>query len=271
MPTERFTFTPLAFIAGSWEDAPLAERTAPTEVRLLTWNVWFGGHMFDERRDALFAELARRAPDVIVLQEVTDELLVELLDEPWVQAAYQLSERQLEHYDVVVLSRLPIRRLSVVELPSEMGRRLLVAELACGLTIATVHLESTRHEAAARAAQLRIIQPALLERSPDVLLAGDMNFEPDHALENAALDPSFVDTWPLLHPEAPGYTVDTAINVMRLQTHGKPAQKRIDRIFARSSRWRARAIELVGTAPIDRAGTFTSDHFGLEARFTVGP
>jgi tyrosyl-DNA phosphodiesterase 2 len=208
---ERFTYAPQVFTAGSWGDAPLAARRAPLDVRLVTWNVWFGGHMFDERRDALLAELQRRRPDVVALQEVTQELLAALLDEPWLRAAYQVSEREVTAYDVVILSRLPIRRISGIALPTSMGRRLVVAELACGLAVATVHLESTREEAPTRAAQLAIVQPALAERHDDVVLVGDMNFTPDDAVENAALDPAFVDVWPALHADEPGYTVDTVV------------------------------------------------------------
>jgi len=250
-------------------DVQHVERVAPRELRVLTWNVWFGGHMFEERRAALFAELARRQPDVIALQEVTPELLAPLLAEPWVRAHYQASARNLRHYDVVVLSRVPIRRMAQVDLPSEMGRNLLIADLACGLAVATVHLESTHSEAAARASQLRIIQPALFELYPDVLLVGDMNFRPEDALETATLDPQLVDTWPALRGDAPGYTVDTDINVMRYQVKSIPTHKRIDRIFARAPHWRPRSIELVGTTPIDAEGTFISDHFGLEATFGV--
>jgi len=262
---ERFTFAPLDFIAGSWDDAPNVERTAHVDVRLLTWNVWFGGHMFDERRDALFAELQRRRADVIALQEVTQELLLALLEEPWVRAAYQVSERELISYDVVLLSRLPIRRMAEVKLPTDMGRRLLVAELACGLAVATVHLESEHEQAITRANQLAIIQPSLAERYEDVVLVGDMNFKPGDPVESAVLDPTFVDVWPALRPDEPGYTVDTDVNTMRLQVRSTPTHKRIDRVFARSSRWRARSIELIGTRPIDVDGTFISDHFGIEA------
>jgi len=225
--------------------------------------------MFDERRESLLAELQRRGPDVIALQEVTKELLVALLEAPWVRAAYQVSEPDVFGYDVVILSRLPIRRMARLALPTAMGRRLLVAELACGLTVATIHLESTREEAAARAAQLRIIQPFLAQRYDNAVLVGDMNFQPGDPLENAALDPAFVDVWPLLRPDEPGYTVDTEVNLMRSQVRSTPAQRRIDRVLAHSSRWRARSIELVGTQAIDDAGTFTSDHFGLEAAFTA--
>ena len=262
---ERFTFAPLAFTAGRWDDAPHLERSARVDIRLLTWNVWFGGHMFDERREGLCAELQRRRPDVIALQEVTQELLLGLLEESWVRAAYQVSACEVIGYDVVILSRLPIRRIARVELPTDMGRRLVVAELACGLAVAAVHLESTRGEARMRAMQLAIIQPALAERHDDVVLVGDMNFEPGDPVESAVLDPAFVDVWPALRPEEPGYTVDTDVNTMRLQVNSTPVHKRIDRVFTRSAHWRARSIELVGTQPIDIDGTFASDHFGLEA------
>jgi tyrosyl-DNA phosphodiesterase 2 len=266
---ERFTFAPQVFTSGSWDDAVHVERSAPVDVRLLTWNVWFGGHMFDERRDALLAELQRRRADVIALQEVTQELLDALLEEPWVRAAYQVSERTVASYDVVILSRLPIRRMARVALPTDMGRRLMVAELACGLAVATVHLESTRAEAGTRALQLGVIQPALAGRYEDVVLVGDMNFEPGDLIENAALDPAFVDVWPVLRPGEPGYTVDTDINTMRIQVKSTPVRKRIDRVFARTPRWHARSIEMIGTQAIDIDGTFTSDHFGLEAQLAA--
>jgi endonuclease/exonuclease/phosphatase family metal-dependent hydrolase len=278
LPIERLTFAPRRYFAGDWYHVPHVEPTArvagadsadSADLRLITWNVWFGGHMFDERRDALLAELARRSPDVIALQEVTQDALRHLLAEPWVRAAYQVSEHEVAAYDVVILSRLPIRKIAVTDLPTDMHRRLVVAELACGLTVATVHLESTREEAHARAAQLRIIQPALATRYDDVVLVGDMNFQPDDRIENAVLDPSFVDTWPALHPDAPGYTVDTDVNTMRLQVRSTPTHKRIDRVFLRSRRWRARSIELIGTQPIAPDGTFISDHFGLETVLTA--
>ena len=262
--SERSTFAPLVFTAGDWQEAPQVERSGRVDVRVLTWNVWFGGHMFDERCAALLAELQRRRPDVIALQEVTRELLYDLLAAPWIRAAYQVSQCAVQAYDVVILSRLPIRRLAELALPTDMGRRLLVAELACGLAVATVHLESTREEAGTRATQLRILQPALAGRYEDVVLVGDMNFQPDDPVENAALDPSFIDVWPAMHPGDPGNTVDTDVNTMRLQVKSTPVRKRIDRVFLRSRHWRTRSIELTGTRPIDVDGTFVSDHFGLE-------
>jgi tyrosyl-DNA phosphodiesterase 2 len=261
---------PYAFAGGEWSAAKRPAASAPVDVRLLTWNVWFGGHMFEERCAALLADLERRKPDVIALQEVTPDLLGMLVDAPWVTRGYQLSDLQLwQGYDVLILSRLPIKQLSTLELPTRMGRKLLIAELACGLTIATIHLESMKESIAARETQLRLIQPHLAALSKDVALAGDMNFQPSDAIETAALDPSFVDVWPALHPDDPGYTADSEKNPMRFALKPKLSRKRIDRVFVRSARWRPTAIELVGTAPIDIDQTFTSDHFGLEVTLTA--
>jgi endonuclease/exonuclease/phosphatase family metal-dependent hydrolase len=266
---KRIELAPQVFSGGSWGAARGAHEAARGELQLITWNVWFGSHMYEERRDALFAELARRDADVVALQEVTHELYDELLLEPWLRADYHVSPRPLYGYDVAILSRRPVRRMVEIALPTAMGRRLLVAELASGLAVATVHLESTAEESAARAAQLRIIQPALAASYPDAILVGDMNFTPSAPVETAALDPSFVDAWAALHPDQPGYTVDTDLNTMRFDVQSKPSHKRIDRMFVRSARWQARSIELIGTRPIDEIGTFTSDHFGLAAVFAA--
>ncbi len=265
--TTDCTYSTLAVMAESVKPHSME---APVDLRVLTWNVWFGGHMFEERCDALLVELERRKPDVVALQEVTPALFAQLTAAPWIRNAYQLSDDELaQSYDVVVLSRLPIRRCAPLDLPTAMGRRLAVVELACGLVVATVHLESMKESSEARARQLRAIQPYLASLGGDVVLAGDMNFKPDDELETAALDPSFVDVWPAVRPDDPGYTADSEANAMRYLYKPKLSQKRIDRVFLRGSTWRPTSIELVGTAPIDQGGTFVSDHFGLEVALTV--
>ena len=49
-PLEAF-----AYVGGEWKTAPRMPASAPVDVRLLTYNVWFGAHMFEERRAALMA------------------------------------------------------------------------------------------------------------------------------------------------------------------------------------------------------------------------
>jgi tyrosyl-DNA phosphodiesterase 2 len=228
-------------------------------VRVLTWNVWFGSYMFDERADAVIAEIARRRPEVVALQEVTPPLRERLTTE---LAGYELHGADNGvAYDVALLTRVGVDAVTSLALPTRMGRRLLTARLANGLVVATIHLESTAPCVEERATQLQLIGPALIAAGDDVVLVGDMNFDDAAVIEPRALDASLVDVWPTLHRD-PGFTVDSTINTMRGALVGE-ARKRIDRAFLRGNGWRASSIELVGTNPIDDTGTFASDHFGL--------
>lgn len=233
-------------------------------TRVLTWNVWFGEHQQEERTIALISELSRRRPEVIALQEITAPVR-EALDDLAGYEAFDDEGGDGLGYGVVVMTRVAVARAAVLGgMPTQMGRRLVAVELASGLTVATIHLESTSFGGTDRVKQLGILQPWLRARSADWVLVGDMNFAPSDRAETAALEPGLVDVWPALHGDDPGYTVDTDVNTMRLESAGRAVQKRIDRVFLRSARWRATAIERVGSAPIDDFGTFTSDHFGLE-------
>jgi endonuclease/exonuclease/phosphatase family metal-dependent hydrolase len=259
-----------AFRSGRWEkqegDEPVVARAA--SLTLLTWNVWFGRHRFRERTEALLDEISWRSPDVIALQEVTAGLLEALVAHPQVRASYHLTDvsgATFERYGVLLLSKIPFLGAGLVGLPSQMGRRLLVGQLANGLGVATVHLESTAACAAERVAQLKIIQPLLAASTEDVVLMGDMNFAPEAEAESAALDPSFVDAWSKNLFADPGYSVDSSRNEMRRRYDESHTQKRIDRVFVRSASWQIDGVSLTGTAPIDLEGTFVSDHFGLEA------
>jgi tyrosyl-DNA phosphodiesterase 2 len=243
-------------------------------LTVATLNVWFADDYFDQRCSATLALLQSYQPDVITLQEVTPAFLTQLLDTPWVQADYRLSDiygDSVDPYGVLILSRLPIRAWQFFVLPSVMGRHLVTALAALNRTttlFASVHLESGP-SAPIRAKQLARIFP-LLVSEPHVILTGDFNFCSSWD-ENRRLDPTYQDIWPLLHQAEPGFTEDTDRNIMRLLHTGKRRQVRFDRILLRSQQlgWRAEAVELIGTEPISSVtpNIFPSDHFGLVSRF----
>lgn len=233
-------------------------------IRIVTWNIWFGQLEQDARRRALWRELEALEPDVACLQEV----LPEDLEHPGLRRlrdrGYWCSDEHLLHYDVLALARRGIVEQERLELPSQMGRNLLVARLDVepGLTVATVHLESTAPMTEARLQQLRIIDGALADET-DVVLVGDMNFTDDDAEETERVA-HWCDVWPALRPDEPGFTVDSTVNEMRHLSKPKLSRKRIDRVFVRSEHWRASRIERLGTHPLpDDPLTFVSDHFGL--------
>jgi endonuclease/exonuclease/phosphatase family metal-dependent hydrolase len=264
--------------SGSWREdrapAPPGE-TSGGALTVVTWNAWFAPYCFEARFRALLEVVRSRRPDIVCLQEIVPESLEVLLAQPWIRDGYRVSDARgdtFEAYGVVLLSRLPVHALALHDLPSHMGRRLLVAEVDTGsgrLVVGTVHLESLKHNADLRADQLGIVFPALKAAGPDAVLVGDLNFCSSWAAENANLDPEFVDLWPALRGQAPGHTEDTDVNVMLRNVKAKAKNVRFDRVLLRSAggAFRPRSIELLGTAPIAEASpdVFPSDHFGLAA------
>lgn len=269
--------------AGEWRDAEHAAGSPAdaTTLTVVSWNVWFGARAFDARAEALLDRVERCGADVVGLQEVTPPFLERLLARPAIREGYWVSDasgRTLGHYGTLLLGsrRAPAQALWQRDLGSRMGRTLLCAEVAFAagappLAVATVHLESLRHNADARGEQLEAIQPLLRGLPGDAVLFGDFNFCSTWADENHRIHEDFVDVWPAVHGGAPGYTEDTDINAMLLHKEGKEKQVRFDRVLLRSPGrdWRPRSICLLGTEPIlpSMPDIFPSDHFGLEASF----
>lgn len=257
--------------SGTWEASPDPREPRPVrEITLVTYNVWFAGFAFQERCEAMLRLLRETDADVIALQEVTEEFLARAIREEWLRESYAISDatgKTVRGYGAVLFSRLPVRRMSLHELPTCMRRHALIAELRAGpldLAVCTAHLESLRESASYREMQLREIF-ALLEKHGNAALLGDLNFCSSWD-ENELLDDRYVDLWPMLRPDEAGHTEDPDRNPMRRK--GKAAV-RFDRILLRCApgALKAREIRLLGTEPIsrDRPDVFPSDHFGLRA------
>lgn len=268
---------------GEWVETPgePPRETAGSRVErlvLATFNVWFGDLNWQRRQDALLDELERVSPDVVGLQEVQPRFLRRLLEVDWVRRDYALSDvwdSTLGAYGVLLLSRLPVREFSLLDLPSQMGRRLLMADLELDgelLRVGSVHLESTAGQGLARGVQLEKIFPVLDEADSAVLM-GDLNFDPSSEYEQGFLLESYQDAWSALHPDLPGWTEDTERNLLRQDKKSVEKQVRFDRILLRSERWRPVTMERLGLEPVghDLPRVFPSDHFGLTSTLELAP
>ena len=236
---------------------------------VVTLNTWFEAVAFEERALALIALLGESDADVFCLQEVTPALAAGLETARVVREEMEVvrGEGTWSGYGCMILSRLPIARARELPLDSIMGRSLVVAEIETtpgSIAVSTVHLESTRSCRGTRVTQLGTIFEALapFERA---LLTGDFNFDPRDP-EEEALDPSYVDVWPWLRQDEPGYTEDTTRNPMRLHHHGKEKHVRYDRVLARMRGWTPTEVELFADEPVG-GDVFVSDHFGVRAGF----
>jgi len=243
-----------------------------TSIKLITDNVWFSDEYIDERSKALLKILDESDADCIALQEVTYHFIQLLLMKKWVQNDYYVSDIRGDtfgSYGVIFLSRFPIKKLSICELPSDMERIFLVAELGINqesMSISTVHLESMEQSADLRAEQLGAIFP-LLANSDSSVLMGDLNFCSSAENENRNIDATYCDSWEIMRPGEPGYTMDSSTNRMLSINTARENLSRIDRILFRQqdSKWALKKITLLGTSPITESDTniFPSDHFGL--------
>lgn len=240
------------------------EKELPDTFSISTWNVWFDRHHREERFLAILQTLQQRLPEIMAFQEVTTPFIRALQAVEWLKNGYWLSAVEPNQLGVLLVSRCRPHCLEMVDLPSSMGRRLLVAHFADGLRVGVCHLESVQSNGPVRQEQLQAAQSKLRNQGRSLLL-GDFNF-PDGAPEAQAIAEDFVDLWPSHHPGDPGFTIDTTLNSMG---HRGPSvvRLRLDRILCRGG-LKVHSMERLGTEPFGEH-LFCSDHFGLLAHLSM--
>jgi tyrosyl-DNA phosphodiesterase 2 len=258
-----------------WTDIDAAGAVDRDELTLVTFNIWFDAYFADARYLAIAELLSRDMPDVMVFQEVTPAALKVFLAQTWVREQYlraAVTNADLGNYGMLMLSRLPINRVTHTRLPTRLARGFLEAEFTINgrpEVICSVHLESGKASSGLRGRQLRRIFRALSGADNAVVL-GDFNMRDG---ENERISPPYCDLWPALRPHDDGFTEDTSINLMRLDSKNKHRQVRFDRVLLKGPAWTARSIDLLGTEPISsrHPRLFPSDHFGVQCSLSRRP
>jgi endonuclease/exonuclease/phosphatase family metal-dependent hydrolase len=260
---------------GRWIDDAACGAVTLDALSIATFNSWFDDYHATQRYLAIADLLSRRAPDVMVFQEVTPTALTVFLAQPWIREGYRRAEvtgGDLGNYGMLLLSRLPIDRVTYTRLPTRLSRGYLLADLVINgrsVAVAAIHLESGKASARLRARQLRRIFCSL-RRSENAIVAGDFNMRD---AENGRVGAPFRDVWTVLRPHDDGFTEDTSINLMRLDSKGKHRQVRFDRVLLKGDAWVPAHVELLGTEPISSAlpRVFPSDHFGVRCDLAAAP
>jgi endonuclease/exonuclease/phosphatase family metal-dependent hydrolase len=255
---------------GKWRYADASGADDRDELTLTTFNIWNDPHFAAERHLAIVELMSKHRPDIMVFQEVTPDALEILLAHPWVRKhcfCAAVTEHDVGNYGMLLLSRMRLRCVGYTRLRSRMSRGFLHAEVIIGGTrtiVCSVHLDSGKAAARLRSRQLRRVFRAL-RSVDDAVVLGDFNMRD---AENEQIVAPFVDVWPLLRPHEPGFTEDTSINLMRLDSRDKQRHVRFDRVLLKGPAWAAAAIDLLGTEPLSGAlaRVFPSDHFGVRCR-----
>jgi tyrosyl-DNA phosphodiesterase 2 len=238
----------------------------PDQLKVSTWNVWFDKHQREERNRGLMQALETHKPDLMAFQEVTPPFVRALQATEWLKDGYWISAVEHNQIGVVLVGRVPFERVLFQPMPSQMGRRLLVAELVGGVRIGAAHFESNRSSGELRGQQFQKACE-LLSDAPASLLLGDFNSTPN-CPEAASISPNFSDVWSTLKADEPGFTMDTSLNTMAGGRSHSETRIRIDRVLC-SGTLVPTDIRLLGTEEIE-SGLFPSDHFGLLSTFDIG-
>lgn len=254
---------------GRWTAGDVEPDVKADELTITTYNVWNDPEHAVERYRAIGEILSHRKPDIMVFQEITAAALGVLLAQPWIRDGYQRAAMvggKAGNYGMLLLSRMPLSRVTYTGLPTRQSRGFLRAELANATVVCCIHLDSGKSSSRMRGWQLRRIFRAL-GSTKDVVVLGDFNMRD---AEDPRIDPQYCDVWPALRPGEDGFTEDTSINLMRYDMKNKHRQVRFDRVLVKGDRWTPTRIELLGTAPIsaDLPRVFPSDHFGVECVLT---
>jgi tyrosyl-DNA phosphodiesterase 2 len=259
---------------GEWADVDACGAVERDELTLTTYNIWFSPYYADERYAAIADLLSRDLSDVIVFQEVTPAALTLFLAQPWIREHYLRAAAAGDgfgNYGMLLLSRVPVNRVTYTRLPTRLSRGFLRAELTVNgrrQVVCCVHLESGKAAARLRRWQLRRIFFGL-RKAENAVVMGDFNMR---EYENGGVAGRYLDVWPALRPHEDGFTEDTSINLMRFDSKNKHRQVRFDRVLVKGPAWSPASIDLLGIEPVSKAlpRVFPSDHFGVRCRLVRG-
>jgi len=233
------------------DDQASATSSTPTAttstLSFVTFNVWFSELYWKERAEALVSILEDKNPDYICLQEVTQPFLDVLKDNKFIQRSYYLSDKSgntVYPYGTIILSRFPISSLQIHVLPTNQGRRFLLAETVCKLNnitykihVSTIHLESLGER------DMRIVQLdkifSILNTFDHAFFLGDYNF-PDGTPENNHISQKFSDIWK-----------EVIVDVGKI-AETVPGYGRFDRIvyYSKGKAFTSKCITKIGEDPI---------------------
>ncbi|WP_405676123.1 RNA repair domain-containing protein [Streptomyces sp. NBC_01511] len=281
--------TPYAYGPEGWRpvqahrsvrSAQSVSSAATASPRVLTWNTLWDRYDSDRvhtaaRRPLLLAALEESDADVVALQEVERELLVMLLNAPWVRASYTIGTdpdgRDVEDAGLLLLSRLPVREAGRHVLGRHKALAALTVETAAGpLVVAATHLSSdhSKDGSARRRTELAGIAEGLGGIDADLILLGDFN-DGSGGDGGPAAALGLRDAWSEVYgSEDSTPTFDPVANPLAAVASLSGRAARLDRVLLRGSAVVAGAA-LRGDTP-DASGLFISDHYGVEANVVVG-
>ena len=267
-----------ALLAGCRTSAPRAAEVAvigePTDISVVTLNIWHDRDNWPARMDYIVRELRRLDPDVIGLQEVIQR---DTLPNQAATIARALGydfhftsvdpEDRPQRYGNAILTKHTITGRNWKALnPLTDYRTVAHARIAIGsreIDVYDTHLHHTAEGGSIRREQIEDLVGFIraTRGGGPVIVMGDFN-APAEAPEMRLLDAEYTDAYAAVHADVAARSRTT------LNPELGHTARRIDHIFVERGR-----IEPLSAAIIldrrDPAGVWASDHFGVIAGLRV--
>jgi tyrosyl-DNA phosphodiesterase 2 len=247
---------------------------------LLTYNVWFDNHNYLNRRNSLVEILKKKSASIICLQEVIQPFLDYIKEDNFFKENYYISDSLLEPYNIVMLSKFPIRFYHLT-FPTNQNRYLIIGEIKIktqeisqSLIFSTSHFESLENNADFRKDQISRTFKVLNEFKNSFLLA-DFNIDDKinkNELDN--FDTLYIDSWKFWMQKNKNLKEEDGLTYY--EDKSQPSQ-RLDRIFyGNYSDFELKNFEIIGKEKIETDKKLEynstvatpSDHQGLYAEFS---
>ncbi|CAD8145815.1 unnamed protein product [Paramecium pentaurelia] len=240
------------------------EKVNQKEISILTYNVWFEKHNFNERVIEILKIIQQNNCDLVCLQEVTRNFQIMMSNDKFIQQNYYITGNVIKDYGILILSKFKPKFINELVFNSQFGRTFLYIECQINmhsLIIGTSHLESMVYNENARFEQLKYVYKEL-EKYKNVIIMGDFNLETQK--DELSISPAYVDLWKHLYPDNPGYTFII-----------EDFKRRFDRVLLKKEgSYLANKIEILGMdelpiyknkKPSQKGEVKTpSDHFALK-------
>lgn len=269
---------------------PRSKRSRAGMLRLYTHNIWARHGNWPARQRVLIDGIREIDPDILVLQKtmVADghDQVVDLLGNCW--HVVHSRERDADGMGISIASRWPISEvyepvlnvtartgafactalLAEIDAPAPLGPLLIVNHFP------DFQVSHEREREIQTVLVARVVEERIARRPAHVILAGDLDAEPDAASLRflsgkqslGDLSVCYRNAWDAAHPGEHG---GTFVSGNAVAPDHWPFE-RIDHVFIRCGRHggptlRVAGCELAFDAPV--GGVWASNHFGLVAEF----
>lgn len=239
----------------------------PRSISILTFNCLMDHYEkqitnIKFRMDHIVSLLVNLQPDIICLQEITNDMKEKILKNKVIREKYYVTSNTSKIYCVITLTKYLPQSVNLISFAGNEIKKYLDTVFKCGdsyINIVNLHLTSNCQSYSDSKQQVQLSQLFNSALNEKVIICGDFNTEAE--IE----EPGFYDAWPQLHTE-PGYTVDPDTNSMTRKLTRSFNSCRIDRFVCKEVK--CDMIEIVFNQPISN-DLFPSDHYGVFTHFKL--